>query len=75
MDGRTHTGRLFGIFNKRFLVDLTQVEAIWRVLLFRGFDGLFLALSYYLRSLWRPTSGEGLERDSDSAANRSVSNS
>ncbi len=66
---------LFLVVGKLFLVDLAEVEAIWRVLLFLGFGGLFLALSYYLRSLWRPTSGEGLERDSDSAANRSVSNS
>src|SRR5215218_6445404 len=37
-----------------FLVDLIDVEAIWRVLLFLGFGGLFLALSYYLRFLGHP---------------------
>ncbi len=48
---------LFLVVGKLFLVDLAEVEAVWRVLLFLGFGGLFLALSYYLRSLWRPGSG------------------
>ena len=39
-----------------FLVDLIGVEGIWRVLLFLGFRGRFLALSYYLRSLGHPKS-------------------
>ena len=37
-----------------FLGDLIGVEAIWRGLLFLDFGGLFLALSYYLRSLEYP---------------------
>ncbi len=45
---------LFLVVGKLFLVDLAQVGTVWRVLLFLGFGGLFLALSYYLRSLWRP---------------------
>lgn len=54
---------LFLVVGKLFLVDLAEVEAIWRVLLFLGFGGLFLALSYYLRSLWRPSSeGEASTR-------------
>ena len=53
---------LFLVVGKLFLVDLTEVGAIWRVLLFLGFGGLFLALSYYLRSLWRPDSGERRDR-------------
>ena len=48
---------LFLIVAKLFLWDLAWVEAIWRVLLFMGFGGLFLALSYYLRLLWRPGAG------------------
>ena len=48
---------LFLVVGKLFLVDLAEVEATWRILLFLGFGGLFLALSYYLRSLWRPGSG------------------
>lgn len=45
---------LFLIVGKLFLVDLASIEAVWRVLLFLGFGGLFLALSFYTRSLWRP---------------------
>ena len=33
---------------KLFLVDLVQIDALWRVLLFLGFGGLFLLLSYWL---------------------------
>ena len=52
---------LFLVVGKLFLVDLTQVGTVWRVLLFLGFGGLFLALSYYLRSLWRPGAGTAPE--------------
>lgn len=45
---------LFLVVGKLFLVDLSEVEAFWRVLLFLGFGVLFLSLSYYLRALWRP---------------------
>ena len=48
---------LFVVVGKLFLVDLAEVEALWRVLLFLGFGGLFLTLSYYLRSLWQPNAG------------------
>lgn len=44
---------LFIVVTKLFLVDLAQLETIWRVLLFLGFGGLFLVLSYYFRSLWK----------------------
>ncbi len=45
------------VVGKLFLVDLAEVGTVWRVLLFLGFGGLFLVLSYYLRSLWRPKAG------------------
>ncbi len=38
---------------KLFLVDLSQLEPIWRILLFLGFGGLFLVLSYYFTALWK----------------------
>lgn len=47
------------VVGKLFLVDLAEVDAVWRVPLFLGFGDLFLALSYYLRALWRPGSGAG----------------
>lgn len=43
---------------KLILFDLAQLEAVWRVLLFMGFGGLFLVISYYTRSLWRPAEEE-----------------
>ncbi len=51
---RAGMATLFLVVAKLFLVDLVGVDAIWRILLFLGFGGLFLALSYYLQALWRP---------------------
>ncbi len=34
---------------KLILVDMAQVEAVWRILLFIGFGAMFLGLSYYLK--------------------------
>jgi len=56
---RTGMGTLFLVVGKLFLVDLAGVEAAWRILLFMGFGGLFLALSYYLPHLWKPRAGNG----------------
>lgn len=39
---------------KLFLVDLSAVDALWRIVLFLGFGALFLVISYYFQSLWRP---------------------
>ncbi len=44
---------LFAVVAKLFLVDLVAVPAIWRVLLFIGFGGGFLALSYWFLTLDR----------------------
>ena len=54
---RSGMATLFLVVAKLFLWDLAWVEAIWRVLLFMGFGGLFLVLSYYLRVAWRPGAG------------------
>ena len=48
---------LFVVVAKLLIVDLAAVKAIWRVLLFVGFGGLFLVLSYFFQSLWKPDSG------------------
>ena len=37
---------LFAVAAKLFLIDLQYLEAVWRILLFLGFGGLFLLLSY-----------------------------
>jgi uncharacterized membrane protein len=52
---------LFLVVAKLFLVDLAQLEAIWRVLLFMGFGGLFLVMSYYFRALWQSPNGSAPE--------------
>jgi uncharacterized membrane protein len=46
-------GTLLIVVAKLFLLDLARLEAIWRVLLFLGFGGVFLILSYYFRELWK----------------------
>ena len=50
---------LFLVVAKLYLWDLTGLEPVWRVLLFLGFGGLFLLLSYHLRNLWNPGDGGG----------------
>lgn len=44
-------GTLFLAVGKLFLIDLSRIEALWRILLFLGFGGLLLLLSYSLRIL------------------------
>ncbi|MAU01042.1 MAG: hypothetical protein CL608_28185 [Anaerolineaceae bacterium] len=41
---------LFVLVGKLFLIDLVLVEPVWRILLFAGFGGLFLFISYFYRS-------------------------
>ena len=40
------------VVGKLFLIDLANLETIWRILLFFAFGGLFLFLSYYFKALW-----------------------
>ena len=49
---------LFLVVAKLFLWDLAALDPLWRVLLFLGFGGLFLILSYHLRNLWNPREGD-----------------
>lgn len=55
---------LLAVVGKLFLVDLASVPAIWRILLFIGFGGVFLALSYWFMSLDRSRSSPA-SRDAD----------
>jgi len=50
---------------KMFMVDLAELETIWRVLLFIGFGGAFLALSYYFRALWKGKTESDRDKASD----------
>ena len=51
---RVALGTLILVVGKLFLVDLANVEGVWRIMLFLGFGLVFLTLSYYFRSLWEP---------------------
>ncbi len=51
---RAGVATLLLVAAKLLVVDLAEVEAIWRILLFLGFGGTFLTLSYFLQSLWKP---------------------
>lgn len=48
---------------KLFIVDLSELEPIWRILLFLGFGGAFLALSYLFPSLWKMKKSNETSRD------------
>ena len=50
---------LFLVVAKLFLWDLAALDPLWRILLFLGFGGLFLLLSYHLRNLWNPREDDG----------------
>jgi len=44
---------LFAVVAKLFLVDLSALHPLFRVLLFLGFGGVFLFLSYSLQAWWK----------------------
>lgn len=46
-------GTLVLVVGKLFMIDFAEVETMWRILLFIGFGGIFLVLSYYFQHLWR----------------------
>ena len=46
-------GTLFVVVGKLLLIDLSELDYIWRILLFLGFGGVFLLLSYYFKSIWK----------------------
>ena len=52
---------LFLVVAKLFLWDLAALDPLWRILLFLGFGGLFLLLSYHLRNLWNPREAAAAE--------------
>jgi uncharacterized membrane protein len=49
----TGLGTLMLLVGKLFLVDLSMLETIWRVLLFMGLGATFLLLSYFFPKLWK----------------------
>ncbi len=49
----TGIGTLRLVTAKLLLVDLVALEPVWRILLFLGFGGIFLVISYHLQSWLR----------------------
>ncbi|MHB0915344.1 MAG: DUF2339 domain-containing protein [Thermoleophilia bacterium] len=47
-------GSLAAVVAKLLLFDLSNLEAGWRILLFLGFGAIFLLLSYFFQSTWKP---------------------
>jgi len=43
---------IFLVVGKLFLIDLSKLEAIWRILIFMTFGAVFLMLGYYWQSRW-----------------------
>ena len=43
------------VVGKLFLVDLAELETIWRIILFLTFGGLLLFVSYFLEKLIKPS--------------------
>lgn len=52
---------IFLVVGKLFLVDLSQLQALWRILLFMGFGSIFLFLGYYWQRRLRQDHPESIE--------------
>ncbi|MEM8560415.1 MAG: DUF2339 domain-containing protein, partial [Bacteroidota bacterium] len=50
---RVGLATLLVVVGKLFVVDLAELDAIWRILLFLGFGALLMLISYLVPSLWR----------------------
>ncbi|MEM6784922.1 MAG: DUF2339 domain-containing protein [Bacteroidota bacterium] len=58
---------LLVVIGKLFVVDLAELDAVWRILLFLGFGALLMLISYLVPSLWRSDEGGTGEREQGSA--------
>jgi len=63
---------LIVVVGKLFLVDLSRIAAIWRIVLFLCFGGLFLALSHWVRNLWRETAGVEAARPANAGSAENI---
>ena len=50
---KTAMATLLVLIGKLFLVDLANLETLWRILLFLGFGAVRLLLSYFFKALWK----------------------
>jgi uncharacterized membrane protein len=60
---KTGLATLVLIAIKLLVIDFSNLNVIWRILIFMGFGGVFLFLSYWIKDLWnmktsdKPTRG------------------
>lgn len=47
------------VVGKLFLVDLRNLDPLWRILLFLGVGALFLLVAYFVPNLWKREKVEG----------------
>jgi len=65
---RVALGTLALVCAKLFMVDLANLDPVWRILLFMGVGAAFLAVSYYVRSAWLADAPEAEPADRVSLA-------
>lgn len=58
-------GTIFLVVGKLFLIDLSQLQAIWRILLFIGFGAVFLLFSYYVQRTFLDDKDKELANERD----------
>lgn len=58
-------GTIFLVVGKLFLIDLSQLQAIWRILLFIGFGAVFLLFSYYVQRTFLDDKDKDPAKESD----------
>ncbi|MFQ5606822.1 MAG: DUF2339 domain-containing protein, partial [Candidatus Zixiibacteriota bacterium] len=63
----TAMGTLLLVIGKLFLIDLANLETIWRILLFLSFGGILLGVSYYFQTLWKApdTNSQAISKTED----------
>ncbi len=58
---QTGLGTLGVVVLKLFAIDLSELDPVWRIVLFIGFGGLLLVTSYLFPAIWRGPSDESEE--------------
>jgi len=51
---KTGFGTLILVACKLLIIDLAHLEVLWRILVFLGFGGAFLLISYWMKDQWSP---------------------
>ncbi|MBT8399129.1 MAG: DUF2339 domain-containing protein [Rhodothermia bacterium] len=65
---QTGLATLAVVVAKLFAIDLSELDPVWRIILFIGFGGLLLVTSYLFPAIWRGPAEASHEEPSQSAA-------